>query len=229
MIHYGDFAASKTVRANFNTADPTGAPITLAGAPAVAVYKDDSLVQSVAGVTLTVDFDGVTGLQHVAVDLSADLAFYSAGSDFSIVLTTGTVNGISIAGTVIGSFSMVNRLPAVPVNFATLAIDANGRVKALVDVQKNVALGHFTFLLTDSTIHQPLTGKVNGDFLLKQERIDAAATAALSGTITEVDATNQPGIYDISLIAGELNGQVITLYFQTVDSDPTVVTLVTSA
>lgn len=112
--------------------------------------------------------------------------------------------------------------------FKPLIVDVNGRVKALVDVQKNVALGHFTFLLTDSAVHAPLAGKVNADFTLKKERIDSGAAATLSGTITEVDATNLPGLYDISLIAGEINGKVITLYFQTADSDPIVVTLVTS-
>jgi len=45
------------------------APTTLLGTPVIAVYKDNSLVQITAGITLTVDFDGIVGLNDVTIDL----------------------------------------------------------------------------------------------------------------------------------------------------------------
>ena len=42
------------------------------------------------------------------IDLSAD-AFYATGEDYSIVITTGTVGGVSVVGYVVGTFSIQNR------------------------------------------------------------------------------------------------------------------------
>lgn len=106
--YLGNYVEDATVVLTFNTRTAAGAPITLAGTPAVAIYKGDNTSQSTAGVTLTVDFDGVTGLHHVKIDTSAD-AFYATGQDYSIVLTTGTVDGTSVAGTVLGQFSIEHR------------------------------------------------------------------------------------------------------------------------
>lgn len=109
MSYLGDFNAGVTVRKTFTTVTTTGAPTQLAGTPAVSVYKDGSTTQSTAGVSLTVDLDGVTGLNQAVVDTSADGTFYSAGSDFSVVITTGTVGGTSVVGYVVGTFSIENR------------------------------------------------------------------------------------------------------------------------
>jgi hypothetical protein len=102
-----DILAGGTFHAHFTTFRPsTGAPHTLAGTPVISVYKDGSTTQSTAGVTLTADFDSVTGLNLIAVDTSADGTFYSAGSSFSLVVTTGTVDSVSAVGMVVGSFSI---------------------------------------------------------------------------------------------------------------------------
>lgn len=109
-MYIGDFAPAVTIDKKFTTrAFATGVPTTLAGTPVVSVYKDNSVTQSVTGVTLTVDFDGVTGLNNVRIDLSADGTFYSAGSNFDVVITTGTVGGTSVVGETIISFSINNR------------------------------------------------------------------------------------------------------------------------
>lgn len=92
----------------FTTVDSTGLPTQLAGTPAISCYKSNSTTQSTAGITLTVDFDAVTGLNNVNVDLSAD-AFYETGEDYELVITTGTVDGNSVVGYVIAEFSIENR------------------------------------------------------------------------------------------------------------------------
>jgi cell division protein ZapA (FtsZ GTPase activity inhibitor) len=107
MKHLGDFDAGGVLYSKFTTYRPsTGAPFTLAGTPAVSIYKDGSLTQSTAGITLTVDFDGLTGLHHLAIDTSADGTFYSAGSHFEAVITTGTVDSVSVVGSCVASFSL---------------------------------------------------------------------------------------------------------------------------
>ena len=109
----GDFTAGKTVIVRFNTHQADGTPITLAGTPAISVYKN-STTESTTGVSLTVDYDGRTGLHHVAVDTSADGTFYAAGNDFDLIITTGTVDSISVVGTKVGSFSLANRAALRP-------------------------------------------------------------------------------------------------------------------
>jgi hypothetical protein len=103
----GDFDPGAVVYFKFTTQRPsTGAPFTLAGTPALSVYKDNSTTQSTTGVTLTADFDSVTGLNHVAIDTSADGTFYVAGSFFDVVITTGTVDSVSAVGFVVGRFTL---------------------------------------------------------------------------------------------------------------------------
>jgi hypothetical protein len=105
--YLGDIAEDATIRGSFNTRDTAGAPITLAGTPALSVYKDAGTTESTAGVTLTVDFDSRTG-HHLYAITTTD-AFYATGSDYRIVLTAGTVDGESVVGVEVGSFSICNR------------------------------------------------------------------------------------------------------------------------
>lgn len=103
----GDYDTSTVIYGKFTTFRPsTGAAYTLGGTPALSVYKDNSTTQSTTGVTLTADFDSVTGLNHFAIDTSADGTFYSAGSFFDIVITTGTVDSVSVVGSVVASFTL---------------------------------------------------------------------------------------------------------------------------
>jgi hypothetical protein len=136
----GDIKVGRTLRFAFTT-DVNGQPTQLAGSPAVSVYKDASTAQSASGVTLTVDFDSITGLNHVAIDTSADGTFYSAGSDFAVVTTTGTVGGVAVMGQTIGEFSIENRV----VNWAqvvspTTVVGLTGTtVKTATDVETDTA------------------------------------------------------------------------------------------
>lgn len=109
MAHLGDYTEDyATLNTKFTTRQSTGAPFTLAGTPVVSVYKANDITQSTVGITLTPDFDGLTGLNNVLIDLSAD-AFYAVGNDYQVVITTGTVNGVSVVGEVVAEFSIENR------------------------------------------------------------------------------------------------------------------------
>jgi hypothetical protein len=105
MSDLGDRAVGSTVVFNFTTS-VNGVPTTLAGSPAISVYKN-SLTESTSGVTLSVDYDSRTGMNNVAVDTSQSSSFYASDNDFSVVITTGTLNGVSMVGYVVGSFSLM--------------------------------------------------------------------------------------------------------------------------
>lgn len=128
MRHLGDFDTSTIVYGKFTTYRPsTGATFTLGGTPALSVYKDNSTTQSTTGVTLTADFDSVTGLNHYAIDTSADGTFYSAGSFFDVVITTGTVDSVSVVGAVVGSFTIRKNSALKPTTAGrTLDVTAGG-------------------------------------------------------------------------------------------------------
>lgn len=126
----GDFTPGKTIVFDFNTHKADGTPITLAGTPAVSVYKN-STTESTSGITLTVDYDSRTGLHHVVIDTSLDGTFYAAGNDFRAVITAGTVDSISVVGTVVGAFSLSNRSALRPATAdRTLVVDAAGLADA---------------------------------------------------------------------------------------------------
>ena len=134
MLDLGDRTEDSTIDFAFSTKDTSSVPTTLSGTPAISVYKTNSTTESTAGVTLTADFDSVTGLNHVRIDTSAD-AFYAASSDYMVVITTGTVDSVSYVGTVVATFSIANRgsTPAKIVTqlFATVTEGSETFVQAL--------------------------------------------------------------------------------------------------
>jgi len=108
--YLGDYAAGGIIYFKFTTFRPsTGATFTLAGSPVISVYKDENTGQSTTGVTLTADFDSVTGLNHVKIDTSLDGTFYANGGTFECVITTGTVDSVSVAGSCVGRFTLRNQ------------------------------------------------------------------------------------------------------------------------
>lgn len=149
MSYIGDFLADQTFDMKFTTVTTTGAPTTLAGSPVISVYADNSVTQITAGITLTVDFDGVTGLNNVHI-VATVANGYSSGSNYQIVITTGTVGGTSVVGYVVGQFSILLRtigeLPSSIIaasNFAAGAIDANAIASNAITSAK-IAAGAIT-------------------------------------------------------------------------------------
>lgn len=102
--------AGDSITFKFTSRDATGLPTTLSGSPAVSVYKAGSTTESTSGVTLTADYDSRTGLNSVTITTASDGSFYSNASDFDVVITAGTVDGVSVVGEVVGHF----RLEAAP-------------------------------------------------------------------------------------------------------------------
>lgn len=199
-MYQGDYAASSLVVFNFNTAAfSDGSPITLAGTPALSVYKN-STTESTAGVTLTVDYDSRTGMHHVAIDTSASGAFYAAGNDFDVILTAGTVGGTSVVGRKVGAFSIANRaLPAAPTNW----LDANS-VKA--DAVTKIQAGIMTsagYTAPDNTSVAAIKAKTDN-----LPAAPASTTNITAGTIANL--TNLPAAPTDWLTAAAVKADAVT-------------------
>ena len=89
----------------------TGIPTVLAGTPVVSAYENEGLTQITAGITLGVDHDGVVGLNLLTVVATAANG-YENGKDYGLVITTGTVDSVSVVGEIVAEFT-VGRSAAV--------------------------------------------------------------------------------------------------------------------
>lgn len=133
MNYRGDIALGSTIDFKFPSRRfSSGAPFTLAGSPALAAYVGNGTTEITAGITLTVDFDGRAGLNHVRVVATSGNGF-AAGTDVDIVITAGTVDSVSVVGEIVGSFSIENRSALRPATAGrTLAVSAAGGADANV-------------------------------------------------------------------------------------------------
>ena len=126
-MHLGDFALETTIHCKFTTRSfTTGAPTQLAGTPAVEIYEDNSTTQITAAETLTVDFDSITGLNHLAIVATAANGFES-GKFYQAVISAGTVGGVSVVGEVVASFTVQATAALRPTTAGrTLDVSAGG-------------------------------------------------------------------------------------------------------
>lgn len=128
--YFGDIRLGDTLDIKFTTRQISGAPFTLGGTPVISAYPANSTTQLTAGITLSVDFDSVTGYNNVRVVASGGNGYLTA-TNYDLCITTGTVNSVSVVGESIGSFSIENRSALMPATAArTLVVDAAGLADA---------------------------------------------------------------------------------------------------
>lgn len=126
MNYQGDIRLGDTIDVKFCTVNTSGVPTQLAGSPVISAYPGNSTTQITSGITLTVDFDAVTGLNNVRVVASSGNG-YATATNYQLVITTGTVSGSSVVGYVVGSFSIENRSALMPTTAArTLDVSSGG-------------------------------------------------------------------------------------------------------
>jgi len=124
MSHHGDIRLGDTIDVKFTTA-VGGTPTTLSGGT-VAAYIGNSTTELTAGITLTTDFDSRTGMHNVRVVASSGNG-YATATNVILVLTAGTVGGVSVVGYVVGSFSIEARSAVMPTTAGrTLDVSTGG-------------------------------------------------------------------------------------------------------
>ena len=97
---------------------------------------------------------------------------------------------------------------------------SSGNVPVRAGLKKNQALANFTFLMTDSTNHNPAAGLT----VSVTRSIDGGAFGA--GTITNVAEVSN-GVYRCDLGAGDMNGNTVTLRCTASGADDLIINLVT--
>jgi len=184
MAYLGDFRLGKTFDTKFCTVTTTGAPTVLAGTPVISAYVDNSVTQITAGITLSVDFDGVVGLNNVRVVATSGNG-YATASNYQLVITTGTVGGTSVVGYVVGEFSIEARSALMPTT-ADLTLDVSAGGEAGVD-WANVGSKTTSNALTGTTI--ATTQKVDIE-TIKTNPVVNGGTITFPTTATLASTTN---------------------------------------
>lgn len=105
---YGNFKRGSVVRIKFNTLNQSFVPATPSVNPTFAVYKN-STNEHTADITVTVDYDAKAGVHLVVIDTSVNTTFYTAGEDYDVVFTAGTVDSKDLTRVKLTTFSLENR------------------------------------------------------------------------------------------------------------------------
>ena len=197
-------AAGSTVYLKFTTRSGTPpVPTTLAGTPAVSIYKDNSTTESTAGVSLTPDFDSSTGLNHLTIDTSADTSFYANDHSYDVVITAGTVGGNSVVGEVVGEFTLA----------AQPAISSTGGVTLANGVAHGGTPGTSTATIAAQSMD--LTNSSGAALTIQSSGNTALVIQAPGGNVLQINASTGPAI-DISgglEIDGDNHGNPAVLVF----------------
>lgn len=172
MSYRGDIVLESSIDVKFTTVDDTGAPATLSGTPVVSAYIDNSTTQITAGITLSVDFDGVTGLNNVRVAATGANG-YTTGTNVDLVITTGTVDSVSVVGYVVGSFSISHRSSVAPLSDieSSLVIIKSDLVlttsdTAAIESELIVVHSETTVIQSDTTVLEPAVSDVESSLVI---------------------------------------------------------------
>lgn len=138
--YYGDYAEDDTVDMVFNTFtsdDPSAsATITNFINTDVHIHKDLGTTQrnNAAGITVSVDFDGITGNHTVKIDTSDDTVagFWVTGSEYQVRIEGTTVDGATINAW-IGTFS-IERAGGILATLKTLVTTVGTAGAGLTDL-----------------------------------------------------------------------------------------------
>lgn len=180
-----DYPVGDTIFHTFTTrAFATGVPTVLAGTPVCSAYEDDSVTQITAGITLGVDHDGVVGLNLLTI-VATGANGYEAGKDYNVVITTGTVGGVSVVGESVWHF----RIERAPVNWAQVTAPTTANDLSATDIQ----------LCDTVTTNTDVRGTDNAALA---SVLGALNDAAAAGDVTTADTLMQYLKQAINLLAG---------------------------
>lgn len=228
MSYYGNLKLGETLDVKFTTRQfTTGAPFTLAGSPVVSAYVGNGTTEITAGITLSVDFDGRTGLNNVRVAATAGNGF-TAGTNVQLVVTAGTVDGVSVAGEVVGEFSIQNRdvshfggydlyadgaIPLLGIIDKGTAQSATGTTfvrRAAAAFDDNATVGASNIVLGSTQGFWQCRDSIANTLADDTDTVDAWTTTP-SGTITYITFAGPPAPVTLPTVnATQLAGQTIT-------------------
>lgn len=214
-----DYALGSTFDIKFTTRSfTTGAPTTMAANATVVAYVDNSTTEITAGITLTYTsgFDGLAGLCNVRVVATSGNG-YASGSNYALVISAGTVGGVSVVGEVVGEFSIEAQSPLRP-TIAGLTLDVSAGGEAGVD-WANIGGKTTTNALTNTTIATTQQVDVNtiktnpvingGTVTFPSNATLASTTNISAGTIATVSGNVVGSVGSVAgSVAGSVTGSV---------------------
>ena len=201
-----DITLEDTIYPRFTTrAFATGIPTTLSGTPVLSIYEENNLTQITAGVSVTADYDSVTGLNQATIVATAANG-YEAGKSYDLVITTGTVGGVSVVGEVVFSFTIQD----APVNWAnvtapTTAVDLSGTDIQLCDTITTYT-GN-TVQTGDSFARIGVAGAGLTNINLPNQTMDI--TGNLSGSVGSVTGAVGSVTGAVGSVTGNVGGNVV--------------------
>lgn len=104
-MYRGNFKAGETVIIPYRSQE-NGNPLPLIS-PVGVVYKAGTILNSGAGITYSIDHNGVAALNEIRIATTG--AFYVAGADYYFMFTGGTKGTIPLANELVDSWSIQNR------------------------------------------------------------------------------------------------------------------------
>lgn len=205
MNYLGDYAEDATVYLMFNTftSDDPSASSTITNFinTDVHIHKDDGLTQrnNAAGITVSVNFDGITGSHMIKIDTSDDTVggFWVTGSDYFVRIEGTTVDGATI-NAVVAQFSIENRYNAVT--------DYDGPTKTEMDTAHALLATEAKQDIIDTNVDQIETAVITnaaGTDIAADIIAVKAETATIVTDTNELQTDNIPGT--LSTMDGKLD------------------------
>lgn len=132
-----DITLGDTFYHQFTTrAFASGVPTSLLGTPVLSVLEENNAVPITAGISVNVDRASVTGLNEATIVATGGNGFEN-GKSYCIYVSTGTVDGVSVIGEVVGQFTVGASAAAVDLANGT---DGLGALKAILDGLNNISV-----------------------------------------------------------------------------------------
>lgn len=100
-----DITLEATEYFDFTTRALTGVPTVLANTPVLKVLEANNATPITAGVSVVIDKASIVGTNEAVVVATAANG-YEFGKSYSVVISTGTVNGVSVIGEVVAQFTI---------------------------------------------------------------------------------------------------------------------------
>jgi hypothetical protein len=188
----GDYALGATVYFSFSTSGINRLPVTLGGSPAVVVRRNDTAAPITFDTppVVTVDLNGVTGLNLVTINLNdAD----ATAGDYCVSLSAGTIDGLSAVGLVLAHFSVNNRSTYAPI------ADIHSDVAHLHNTDVPALASSIAALPTASAIANELEGSSRMLYEIAQRLGGKVVIDRINNTIEVYDVAGSTLLYTQSL------------------------------
>ena len=213
-----DITLAETIYIFFTTrAFATGIPTVLAGSPVVSAYEDNSATQITAGITLGVSHDSVAGLNLLTIVATGGNGF-EASKDYTLVITTGTVDSVSVVGEVVGEFTIGRSAAATDLANGTDGLGALKTETAAILVDTGTTLQAELDAIQAAVITNAAGADVAADIIALK-----AETALIVADTNELQVDNVPGLIataqaDLDIITGASGVNLLTATQASIDA-----------